>query len=812
MAPKKNRSKLFETKYFGMLIGVMVILFFLALEMFTLIPERLELKILDLHFNLKNVVKGKSVQEGVTLESRNPNISPDILIVGVDFSSLSRFGKWPFPRYRHANLLDSFSRISDQGERESAVFLDFFFIEPDSRAFDDAILTESIRNHGKVYLETVLEINSPPAGLENEFFGRQKALYESFGEIIAIQGEWSKIPPYFGLQPPLKPYGTSGRGYGHANFVEDYDKIFRRQALIARSSELLDIIPLDDVGPDYPLDRNRFEWLGWIDRDGLEHTFPYPMTSSILEKIKNDMEAKAPQKAEDTNNDGKPDKFYHVVRKYRDHFVPSITLSLALNYFNKKYSDLEVILGRHIRIPSPQFFDIKKQEWVPYKLEITAPQYDAQGKEIKPGNYRVMDEILIPIDSSGEMLVNFMGIPSTASPDGHQTFPVRSYAVYASRVPGPDPSTWPRTKAVANKILMVGPFTEGMAADQKPTPYGLMYGVEIHANALNTILMNKFLNYAPVWMNYIIFAVMVLFIAFISSRLSPIWSFAAAVFIIFAYFLVTTFIFDEMAFILNFSSPGIGVFLSFLSVVVYRAMTEEKDKRRIKDMFGKYVSPKVVDQILAQPLELGGVDKEITVFFSDIRGFTTLSESMTPQELVNHLNLYLTAMTDIILDYRGTLDKYVGDEIMCFWGAPLPQPDHAILSCKCALKQMQVLGELNAEWPPEKRIDIGIGLNSGIMTVGNMGSMGRMNYTLMGDNVNLGARLEGTNKQYQTHIIISEYTYGLVKDRVIARELDNIRVKGKNRPVLIYELIDVIEGLDVPEEVTGNSKKKQTKK
>jgi adenylate cyclase len=210
-------------------------------------------------------------------------------------------------------------------------------------------------------------------------------------------------------------------------------------------------------------------------------------------------------------------------------------------------------------------------------------------------------------------------------------------------------------------------------------------------------------------------------------------------------------------------------------------------------MFGKYVSPRVVDQILENPPELGGVDKELTVFFSDIRGFTTLSESMTPQELVNHLNIYLTAMTDIILEHQGTLDKYVGDEIMCFWGAPLPQAEHALAACKCALAQIQKLKELNSTWPPERQINIGIGVNSGIMTVGNMGSLGRMNYTLMGDNVNLGARLEGTNKTYLTEIIISEYTYGLVKDQVIARELDNIRVKGKNKPVVIYELVGIIE-------------------
>jgi adenylate cyclase len=223
-------------------------------------------------------------------------------------------------------------------------------------------------------------------------------------------------------------------------------------------------------------------------------------------------------------------------------------------------------------------------------------------------------------------------------------------------------------------------------------------------------------------------------------------------------------------------------------------MTEEKDKKRIKNMFGKYVSPTVVEQMMTNPPELGGVDQELTVFFSDIRGFTTLSESMSPQALVNHLNEYLTAMTDIILEYLGTLDKYVGDEVMCFWGAPLPQPEHALLACKCAIRQLRALEELNKSWPAEKRIAIGIGINSGIMTVGNMGSPGRLNYTLMGDMVNLGARLEGTNKQYLTNCIISEYTYSHVKDKVIARELDNIRVKGKNKPVLIYELIDIVDG------------------
>jgi len=216
--------------------------------------------------------------------------------------------------------------------------------------------------------------------------------------------------------------------------------------------------------------------------------------------------------------------------------------------------------------------------------------------------------------------------------------------------------------------------------------------------------------------------------------------------LIVVFFFAATLLFEFSNLVVTLTGPAFGVLLAFLAVIVYRIMTEEKDKRRIRDMFGKYVSPSVVDQILQSPPELGGVDKELSVFFSDIRGFTTLSENMTPQQLINHLNQYLTAMTDVILEYQGTLDKYIGDAIMCFWGAPLPQADHAILACKCALRQMQVLEKLNAGFTPDRKINIGIGINSGIMTVGNMGSLGRMNYTLTGDSVNLGARLEARTR------------------------------------------------------------------
>jgi adenylate cyclase len=345
---------------------------------------------------------------------------------------------------------------------------------------------------------------------------------------------------------------------------------------------------------------------------------------------------------------------------------------------------------------------------------------------------------------------------------------------------------------------MVGAFAQGIADDEKTTPYGLMYGVEIHANALNTILMDNFLLEVPYWINTLILFLSMMIIAFITSRIGPGWSLILTVFLIFAQFIVISILFEFKNLMINFSAPGIGSFFIYIAVVLYRVIMEESDKKRIKVMFGKYVSPVMVERMMETPPELGGVDNDTTIFFSDIRSFTTLSETMSPQELVQLLNEYLTAMTDCIMDYRGTLDKYIGDAIMCFWGAPIPQEDHALLSCKCALKQMEILDRLNLEWPPEKQIHIGIGLNSGISTVGNMGSEGRMNYTVMGDHVNLASRLEGINKQYYTSIVISESTYDHIKDKgAICRELDDIRVKGKKKPVRIYELIGFEDGLEI---------------
>ncbi|MEK6823137.1 MAG: adenylate/guanylate cyclase domain-containing protein [Nanoarchaeota archaeon] len=222
---------------------------------------------------------------------------------------------------------------------------------------------------------------------------------------------------------------------------------------------------------------------------------------------------------------------------------------------------------------------------------------------------------------------------------------------------------------------------------------------------------------------------------------------------------------------------------------------EESEKQKIKAAFKQYLTPALIDEILRDPskLKLGGTRRNTTIMFSDIRGFTTLSESLTPEELVHFINNYLTAMTDIILERRGTVDKYIGDAIMAFWNAPVDEPAHIELACNAALENVEALDtvELPAVFKEKNlpRPAMGIGLNTGEVVVGNVGSEQRFNYTALGDHVNLASRLESLTKHYGVHIIVSDSTYQIVKSKVFVRTLDNVAVKGKKQPVKIHELL-----------------------
>jgi adenylate cyclase len=246
--------------------------------------------------------------------------------------------------------------------------------------------------------------------------------------------------------------------------------------------------------------------------------------------------------------------------------------------------------------------------------------------------------------------------------------------------------------------------------------------------------------------------------------------------------------------VLSMSYVAAASFVGFLAVNLRFYLQERGQKALIRDAFGQYLSPKVVNILVKDPtkLSLGGERREMTAFFSDIAGFSTISEHLTPEQLVALLNEYLTGMCDIIARYDGTVDKFEGDAIIAFWGAPLPQPDHARLACLAAIDMQRHMVDYRQRLVAEGRplLNIRIGMNTGPMLVGNLGSRQRMDYTIMGDAVNLASRLEGVNKEYGTRSMISENTYAHVRDLVEVRELDRIRVIGRREPVTIYELLE----------------------
>jgi adenylate cyclase len=243
---------------------------------------------------------------------------------------------------------------------------------------------------------------------------------------------------------------------------------------------------------------------------------------------------------------------------------------------------------------------------------------------------------------------------------------------------------------------------------------------------------------------------------------------------------------------LNFTIPAMTLTANVLLVSLYRALFEEKEKRKVRSAFGQYLSPEVIRRLLVNPQLVEPKKTDITVMFSDIRGFTTISEKLDAQELALFLNQYLSDMTRIVFKTNGTLDKYIGDAVMAFWGAPFEEPGHATKACDAALEMMKRVRELQKKWEAEgkPKLDIGIGLNTGVASVGNMGSVLRYGYTALGDTINLSSRLEGLNKDYGTHIIVNETTYQAAKDDgLVFRELDLMRVKGKLQPVTIYQLM-----------------------
>lgn len=440
-------------------------------------------------------------------------------------------------------------------------------------------------------------------------------------------------------------------------------------------------------------------------------------------------------------------------------------------------SDIDGIIRR-----VPLFYRFAKEVYPSFAFTIFLHARGLEHKKIHvfPGRYVEVGGYRIPVDGEARMLINFLG-----SPFSYRY--ISFYDVFTQRV---------GEGFFKDKVVLLGSSAVALS-DLKPTPASrnMMPGVEVHANAVYTFINKSFVQYPTTPLTLLLILGIAIVTTALASQCRPWLSLLLTVFVFIGFLVFCDILFDVKNIWLEAVRPSYTLVFSYVVAIAYRFAIAERSKRELRRTFDRYVSREVVEQIISNPeqLKLGGERKDITVLFSDIRGFTSMSESMQPEEVVGVLNDYLTTMTDIILAHGGTIDKFIGDAIMAVFGAPIHYADHTLRAARAALKMRDALKELWSKWTEEHKhtFDIGIGISTGEAIVGNIGSVRRTEYTAIGDIVNLGARIEPLNKEFNTHILISEAVYERIKDAVIASDIGQVKVRGRKQEVRLYELTDV---------------------
>ncbi len=408
----------------------------------------------------------------------------------------------------------------------------------------------------------------------------------------------------------------------------------------------------------------------------------------------------------------------------------------------------------------------------------------------------------VPVDAQARMNINYAGgknmypyLPAKELFNGKET------AMITQAEWNPSTKQWnpvetevKKADFIKDKAFIFGATAIGVY-DLRVTPFDKNFpGPETHVSTLGNLFERNFLKAHPQEEKFMPLIVLIfgVILSVAISQTTAIPGFLFTFGSVIALGVLDQF-FLKKGFLVTMALPGGLVLFLYIFLFFYKYLTEERKKKHLRSTFSKYVSPAIVDEILKDPenIELGGKKLRMSVFFSDVRGFTTISEKLDPRALSDVLTKYLTPMTQIVFANKGTLDKYMGDALMAFFGAPIIFPDHAKYACRCALQSLEKLKDLQKEFEAQglPKIDIGIGINSAEMSVGNMGSDIVRSYTVMGDAVNLASRLEGINKEYGTRVVISQFTFEDVKDSFTCREIDWVRVKGKNEPVRIFELV-----------------------
>jgi len=668
---------------------------------------RLELSSLDYRFQVRGKIP----------------IDPHIVIVDIDQQSQEALGRWPFPRFRFADLLDN---IREDGGR--VVAFDITFSQADETS------------------KPLTELSAQLAEQQKKGQAVNPALLQ---RIAALQKQYDYDQQF---ADAIKRFGHVVLGNYFLYTETDLKGVTPKS--LERYANALAYFPFPQVRP-------------------LPSFGKTPANQKLPELIEKYEQARLVPRGAEANSD----------------LLTGAVASEAggTGYFNIVVDADGVV--RHVPLALPFGLDKDRSNWDMYasvdvqalRIYLGLPTQDTV-LSYGPGGISHIEfgsKLSVHPDYVSRMLVDFHG-PA-------RTYPYISFADAAQKKFQPG--------AFKDKIVLVGASATGIG-DLRVTPFGGLDfpGVEVHANLIDNILNRQFLKRggkeALTDLAFILLFGLPLgiWLAMTQPRWMPL---GLALLLPFAAIVYFAFLHGSW---LNFIVPALFTLVPNVSLVaLYRVLIEEQEKRKVRGAFQQYVSPEVIRRLLADPERVKPRKSEITILFSDVRGFTSISESLDAQELADLLNGYLTEMTRIIFRNQGTLDKYIGDAVMALWGAPFDEPDHATRACEAALSMLARLAELQKEWRAQGQpvMDIGVGINTGVASVGNMGSSLRYGYTAMGDSVNLASRLEGLNKEYGTRIIISESTYKVLRsDRVLVRELDMIRVKGKVLPVTIYEVLD----------------------
>ena len=668
--------------------------------------------------------------------------SPAVVTAVIDEKSLDREGKWPWPRSKMAKLI---KKLSDDGAK--VIGFDLFFTEPDENSnltFLNALDKE------------VKSLNIRDKGLK-DFIDQNKVNADNdLAFAVAIKESKAKVVlAYY--------FYESKEAIGYEISQEEID---------SRVARIKDSI--------YPSIRY-----------------------------------------ENKNTDYDPFLFM------KNQYAPEVNLELltqagaGTGYINEEPEDDGVVRN------SPLAMKLGEDIFTPFAVQCVWQYLDNPNLILRVAEYGIeginLGDNFIPTDEKGQLLINYLGPPGT----------FKQYSITDIL------NDNFKKGAFKDKIVIVGSTATG-AYDLRNTPFsGVHPGMEVHATVVDNILRNDFISKPAFAVIYDFMAIIILgaLIGIIIPRSGAVMGLVVAAALIVLQVIGSRWLFSQYGLWVNMVYPLLTTVLTYISLTAYHYLVEERSKRFLRSTFSSYLSPELIQDMVSSKTmpELGGEARMLTAYFTDIQGFSVFSEKLTAHQLVELLNEYLSAMTDIIIEERGTLDKYEGDAIIAFFGAPMHIADHTLRACRVAVAMQNSLLDLRKKWsneklspgspernvknlPPEEWVPgdkwprvvhnmmMRIGINSGEIVVGNMGSAMRMNYTMMGDSVNLAARLEAGAKQFGIYTAVSEYALNMdyinekgererAADHVEARFIDNITVVGKSEPVKIYELCAMKGGL-----------------